>query len=338
MRAEPASNGGRGALVISLDFELHWGVRDSKPLDSYRQNLLGVRTAVPAMLKLFAQYGIHATWAAVGFIFFEKKDDLLASLPTSKPAYRNPRFSPYEDLDGLGANESEDPLHFGASLIRQVSAAPDQEIGSHTFSHYYCLEEGQDLATFRADLEAAQRAAARHGLELRSLVFPRNQYSQEYVAACAEMGFAAYRGNQASWLYQSRSKGEESLLRRALRLADAYVGITSHHCCSLDQIRQTRPFDIPASRFLRPYSPSLAAFEPLRRRRILRGLEHAAENGVVYHLWWHPHNFGVNTAENLAFLEKILERFAELREARGMESLNMGEISRRLGAAGAGAQ
>ena len=331
------SSDGRGALVISLDFELHWGVRDSKPLDSYRENLLGVRAAVPGMLQLFQQYGVHATWAAVGFLFFEKKDDLLAALPERRPAYRNRRFSPYEELDGLGANESDDPLNFAASLIRQVSAAPNQEIGSHTFSHYYCLEEGQDVASFRADLEAAQKAAARIGLELRSLVFPRNQYSAEYVAACAEMGFKAYRGNQPSWLYQSRSKADEALLRRALRLADAYMGITRHHCSSLDQIRQARPFNIPASRFLRPYSPRLAALEPLRMRRIVAGLEHAAQNGLFYHLWWHPHNFGVNTAENLAFLEKILKRFAELRETRNMESLNMGEISRRLSAAAAGA-
>src|SRR5713226_4105770 len=132
------SSNGRGALVISLDFELHWGVRDSKPLDSYRQNLLGERTAVPAMLRLFQKYGIHATWAAVGFLFFENKGELLDSLPARRPAYRDRRLSPYQDVERLGVNESEDPLHFAASLIRQVSATPHQEIGSHTFSHYYC--------------------------------------------------------------------------------------------------------------------------------------------------------------------------------------------------------
>ena len=196
MRTEQAANGQRGVLVISLDFELYWGVRDSKPLDSYRQNLLGVRAAVPALLQLFQQYGIHATWAAVGFIFFETREQLLASLPERRPAYRDRRLPPYDDLDRLGANESEDPLHFAASLIRQVRSAPGQEIGSHTFSHYYCLEDGQDLATFRADLAAAQRAAARHDLKLRSLVFPRNQFTEEYVAACGEMGFEAYRGTE----------------------------------------------------------------------------------------------------------------------------------------------
>jgi hypothetical protein len=50
-----------GALIISLDFELYWGGRDSKTLDRYRENILGVRAAVPAMLALFHKYGIHAT-------------------------------------------------------------------------------------------------------------------------------------------------------------------------------------------------------------------------------------------------------------------------------------
>src|SRR5262245_13071649 len=58
-----------GALVISLDFELHWGVRDKRPVDgSYRENLLGAREAIPRMLDLFEEFGIAATWATVGFL------------------------------------------------------------------------------------------------------------------------------------------------------------------------------------------------------------------------------------------------------------------------------
>ena len=71
-----------GALVISLDFELHWGVRDSRTLDSYRANLLGVRQAIPAMLELFAARGIHATWATVGILFCRNKKELEDTLPT----------------------------------------------------------------------------------------------------------------------------------------------------------------------------------------------------------------------------------------------------------------
>jgi hypothetical protein len=60
-----------GILVISLDFELYWGVRDVFALEEYASNLLGVRKVVPAVLQLFDQYGIHATWATVGFLFSE---------------------------------------------------------------------------------------------------------------------------------------------------------------------------------------------------------------------------------------------------------------------------
>ena len=68
-------NPGFGALVISLDFELHWGVRDKRPVDGpYRENLLGAREAIPRMLDLFEEFGVAATWATVGFLFAKNRD------------------------------------------------------------------------------------------------------------------------------------------------------------------------------------------------------------------------------------------------------------------------
>ena len=48
-----------GSFVISLDLELRWGV-PGFALDRYRENLLGVRHAVPAMLALFERYDVAA--------------------------------------------------------------------------------------------------------------------------------------------------------------------------------------------------------------------------------------------------------------------------------------
>ena len=70
-----------GTLIASLDFELYWGVRDVKTVAQYRENLLGVRRAIPALLAFFADYGIHATWATVGFLFFASRVELLAGAP-----------------------------------------------------------------------------------------------------------------------------------------------------------------------------------------------------------------------------------------------------------------
>jgi peptidoglycan/xylan/chitin deacetylase (PgdA/CDA1 family) len=318
-------------LVVSLDFELHWGVRDHLQLEAYKENLLGVRKAIPALLKLLEQYGIHATWATVGFLFCSDQQEMLASAPVVLPRYSEPQLSPYQSFAQVGANEADDPFHFAPSLISMIAKSPHQEIGTHTFSHYYCLEPGQDPAAFRADLEAALRLAAQRQFELRSIVFPRNQYSREYLKVCSELGITVYRGNEASWIYAGRSWKRERALRRALRLADAYVNLTGDHCF-VPSVSEDGVCNIPSSRFLRPYAPRARWLEGLRLRRILGGLNAAARRNQAYHLWWHPHNFGTYLDENMAFLEKILAHFASLRRSHGMESLNMSELAARAAA------
>ncbi len=47
----------------------------------------------------------------------------------------------------------------------------------------------------------------------------------------------------------------------------------------------------------------------------------------MYHLWWHPHNFGVNLDKNIDFLEKILQYYQQLNVQGKMQSLNMGKMS-----------
>jgi peptidoglycan/xylan/chitin deacetylase (PgdA/CDA1 family) len=325
-----------GTFVVSLDFELYWGVRDKRTLESYRENLLGVRTVVPRLLELFAEYGLHATWATVGFLFCETKDELIDALPERRPRYRDARLSPYGDLPALGPDEERDPFHYAPSLIRQIAAAPGQEIGTHTFSHFYCLEEGQDAEDFEADLRAAVAVAERRGITLESLVLPRNQVNEAYLPIARRLGIRAYRSSAGSWLYTARAGARERQDRRALRLLDAYANLSGHSAYPLRDAGRL-PRAIPASRFLRPHDPRLTRLEPLRVRRIVRDLEHAASHGLTYHLWWHPHNFGAHTDRNLDVLRRILDRFAALREAHGMESRSMDELAPQSGGVPAGA-
>ena len=122
-----------------------------------------------------------------------------------------PRLSPYPRIGQIGPNERQDPYHYGLSLIEQIRDCPGQEIGTHTFSHYYCLEpgeteDGQSEATFRADLLAARRAAERLGITPRSLVFPRNQYRADYLEACRAAGLEVVRGNHPAWWFRAESR------------------------------------------------------------------------------------------------------------------------------------
>jgi peptidoglycan/xylan/chitin deacetylase (PgdA/CDA1 family) len=316
---------GRGTLVISLDFELLWGVRDHLTINDYGANILGARKAVPAMLSLFEAFRIHATWATVGMLLYGKREQMVADFPEEKPTYEHAPLSPYSDIHELGPDEVADPYRFGLSLIRSIAQCPNQEIGTHTFSHYYCCEPGQTAEQFAADLKAALRSAKHLGIELRSIVFPRNQTSAVYLQVCRELGLVCYRGNEKSWLYATGSYRGESKLKRAVRLADAYLNLTGHN--TYQAMNENGLCNVRSSRFLRPYDRRLAPLDRIRLRRITSGIEHAAKNGEIYHLWWHPHNFGANLELNIAFLRSIFEHFDGMRERYRMQSLTMGEIA-----------
>ncbi len=101
MTSSNHSNPGYGALVISLDFELHWGVRDKcAPDGSYRENLLGARKAVPAMLDLFEEFDVAATWATVGFLFAANRREREAFSPNTRPQYVDSKLDAYAEPTG----------------------------------------------------------------------------------------------------------------------------------------------------------------------------------------------------------------------------------------------
>ena len=77
-----------------------------------------------------------------------------------------------------------------------------------------------------------------------------------------------------------------------------------------------------ASRFLRPQH-KFELLNSLRLNRIKKELIEAAKNGEVYHLWWHPHNFGIDREGALKSLKTIVDVFVHCREVYGMESMNM---------------
>ena len=312
-----------GTFVVSLDFELHWGVRDHRTVADYRDNLLGVRRAIPALLTLFSEFGVRATWATVGFLFFETIDELLAAIPAELPHYADRKLDPYAALNEVGRDEAEDPFHFAPSLIRQIQTTAGQEIATHTFCHYYAGVPGPSLESFRADIRAAKSAGQHLGVEIKSVVFPRNQVSIPHIRICAEEGLIAYRGVESDPYVAAGN----SLVDRAKRFADAYVNLAGPCCgvpCKLDSLEIV---SVPQSRFLRPANPRLQLLDGLRLSRILSSMTFAAQNQLLFHLWWHPHNFGVNTDLNLSFLRAILEHYRALNGRLEFQSLTMAEVA-----------
>jgi hypothetical protein len=316
-----------GVFTISLDFELFWGERELSSLEARRSRLMRAREAVPALLQCFQDYDIHATWAVVGFLFFETRAQLLTGLPSRLPNYDDPGLSPYPHLREIGENEDADPYHFAPSLINRILRTPHQELATHTFSHFYCLEAGQGVEDFRADLQAARRVSQRYGVKLESLVFPRNQVNPGYLPPSRELGIVAYRGNEHAWFYQGRPRGAyRQVARRGLRLLDSYIGLSGPNTYPIPPAAPA-PVNLAASRYMRPYSRFLRGLEPLRLHRITSAMKYAATHASVYHLWWHPEDFGVELGANIAFLRRVLGAYKELQQLYQMSSLTMSEIA-----------
>jgi peptidoglycan/xylan/chitin deacetylase (PgdA/CDA1 family) len=314
----------RGKFVISLDMELMWGVRDHRSKADYGHRVLGEREAVPAMLDRFEANDIHATWAVVGFVMCDGRDELMARAPSERPSYDNSVYSSYSYLDEAGLSEKDDPFYFAPSLVRAIAACPRQEISTHTFSHYYCLEPGQTPQQFGADLDAAIKQLGDWGLDCASIVFPRNQYSPLYLDIVASRGIKVFRGSEQSWFYHSDPKAQ-NLARRLGRMADSYLSVTGSNTQNPRRLGDMT--DVPSSRILRPYNHKLRSLEGLRLSRITRAMTRAAKDGTIFHLWWHPHNFGADTEENVAFLARILAHYRTLADRYGMESATMKEAA-----------
>ncbi|MGA8027361.1 MAG: hypothetical protein WB992_09450, partial [Bryobacteraceae bacterium] len=83
---------------------------------------------------------------------------------------------------------------------------------------------------------------------------------------------------------------------------------------------------VDASRYLRPYSSALRVLEKARLRRIVDAMTHAAVEGRIFHLWWHPEDFSSQPERNLDFLNQVLTVFDRYRREYGMASLSMGDV------------
>lgn len=312
-----------GKFIISLDFELHWGGIEKWDLSAKKQYFLDARTAVVEMLQLFKKHEIRATWATVGFLFAKDKNQLLAFCPNNKPTYSNKKLSSYHFFNQVGKNEKDDPFHYAGSLIDKIIQTTGQELATHTFSHYYCLEEGQDINQFDADLKAAKNIAlANFGVNLESIVFPRNQYNETYLETVLNNGISNVRSNPNTWFWQKNT----GKLTPFLRALDTLIPIGRNLSFELNQAEKQLIKEIPASRFFRPYSKQEQAIQRLKMYRIKREMTITARRGKIYHLWWHPHNFGNDLKRNLNQLEEILQHYDYLKKRYNFASISMKEL------------
>ncbi|MFC7139034.1 polysaccharide deacetylase family protein [Halosimplex aquaticum] len=259
-----------GSVVVSVDAELGWGFvdYDSPPESRVESGRSGWRT----LCRLFDAYDVPATWAVVGHLFHEACDGRHPDHPAG-PEWFAPEREQWADRPDLTC---------GPELIERVrESGPDHEIGSHTYSHVLFGDDQTTGDVAAAELARSRAVADEQGIDLRSLVFPRNELGHR--DKLAEHGFDAYRGGRPT-------------PRRTLPEKLKTVAFGSGHPPVVTPATDEYGLvNIPASLYLYSFEgPALRATKPFVGDPIVelveRGLDAAAESEGVLHLWLHPNN------------------------------------------------
>jgi len=318
----------KNGLVISLDFELFWGSTDTmvisaKQVEKYRTT----RKAIPKLLKLFTKYNISCTWSTVGFLFARDQNEIFELYSDSTPNYKDKNLSTYERLKLIDARYND--CYFAPNLIQEILDTSNQELSTHTFSHYFAIDAQGDEKAFAEELRKAQLISkVNFNTKLKSIVYPRNQICNTDILASHDI--FVYRGDSVSkakayqrgTTLQGRNKWN-----RLYRLADRYFPFTRDLDFDINEVQsQDGVINVPASRFLAPMIGKLSWLENVRLARIKKEMTSAAINSKSYHLWWHPHNMAYNSDLYLSFLEKILIHFEDLSSKYNWHSYSMASI------------
>ena len=323
----------RAKLVISIDLELFWGMQNRRRLDGARYDLLQARRAVPMLLALFSEYAVRATWASVGLLFCESKDQMLEYLPTRLPVSEDMAVSPYAHIARIGESEADDPFHFAPSLIDRVAQVPGQEVASHSFANFSRTRHGEsvDPQVFEADLRSAIGVARRRGIMLRSLVFPDNRISADILDICRRLGITAYRGDPSAWPYnRKRERGMSGVrreLRRWARALDSVAPVTGHRCVSPPLRGAKSPVNVAATRQIYPLIDRSRWLATMQRRRLLSELDWSAKKGGRFHIWWRVRDLTPHMDEKFDEIRQLLDRFDSWRRLGKMESVTMHEVA-----------
>lgn len=148
-----------GRVVFSLDFELGWGHRQSRPayveqLRSYKGCL---RDRIRELIVLFERYDIPATWAVVGRLI----------------------------------ESGNDPLLHAPDLFESLlDSEPAHEIGLHSYAHK--PYDNLSCAMAREDLTDGVKTLDEWNCRPESFVFPQNRVA--HLDLLKEKGLLCYRG------------------------------------------------------------------------------------------------------------------------------------------------
>ena len=311
-----------GAFTLSVDVEGLWGLFFVRSYVKDQRAAKAGRRALPRIVEVLGERRMRATFAFVGHLLLDRCGPW-----TGRPHPDAPRPSyawyPRDWYgDDPGGDEVSHPLWYARSQALAVAAA-GHEVGAHGFAHAIldptCV--GADVADH--EFREAQRAAASAGLRpLRSFVFPQNVVG--HADRLAPAGFACYRESDGG---RGARAGPPGGIGRARKLAEhalaaaPFVGKAERRADGVVAVPSSFPL-------LGREGVRKAVTRKARVARVAKGLDLAARQGALLHVWTHPHAFADEAA--FADLAAVLDAVAARRDKGDIEVLTMGEVADRV--------
>nr|WP_206335632.1 polysaccharide deacetylase family protein [Natronolimnobius sp. AArcel1] len=281
-----------------------------------KRRIKNSRHAWKLIIDLFDHYSVPATWAVVGHLLFEDCDGDHMDHPAGGTGWF--------DSDP-GADSADRDRWFAPDLVDAVdNARVDHEIGCHSFSHVLFDDDRTDAEVIDAELERCTELARDTSLSCSSFVFPRNVVGfREKLAA---HGFSAYRGVSPPRAY------EDSLLYHPKKFATYTTGDTPPPLVD-PTVDEYGLVNIPASF-------DLYSLEGLARKAALRvgeedptvrqakmGIDAAAEESGLFHIWLHPNNLVYE--HDFERLRAVISYIAEQRDRGRITVETMADVTQR---------
>lgn len=303
-----------GYFVFSLDMELAWGSlwNQAHPEKNARDGVIE-REAIKRLLDLMDEFGVVATWAITGHLFYEKCEEC--------------NICPILDLKGEDNRfdqiwGTQNSMWYGADVVEMLlSRDSGHEICFHGYSHRLFGKLSKDEARF--EIQEWLRLAKRRHIVHQTVIFPQGNIG--HLDLFREAGFICYRGKEVR-----HPALTTPLLGKALNQINLRLSILTPQVYEV-KVDPLGLVNIPSSQWLFRTNRRIEIIldslnlHTLRFQPTINGMKRAAEEKKVIHLWVHPQEF--RTEKDFEKLRFVFECFAEQAKAGKLQSITMANLA-----------
>jgi len=309
-----------GYFIFSLDTEMAWGYFDTFNPKMFSKDGYRERQTIERLLDIFDEFNITVTWAIVGHMFC-KNYETCGSEQIFKWEGKYPTFEKlYYDSH---------PLLYSADVIETLlKRGSRHEIGFHGYTHKIFKEDKMSEEQARTEILEWLRKTKPFNIIPRSVAFPRNKIG--YLKLFKENGFICYRGEE---LYPGNHY-YLPLIGKVFRRFYDYFCIFSNPVIYEFQVDRSGLIKIPSSRDLFGFNRNVERLlyvvnlHNLSMMPLVRGIQKAASQKKIFHLFAHPHEFIYE--KDFKKLRYLLEHVAnEINKGR-IQSISMGDLAKKV--------